>query len=102
MGVDANYYLARILDHEPLVTALGGPLAAEKNINDDLDKWKANGTTPFFIFDGCPVKGEDDLAVKIGRDANAGTDTAWTLYSSGEATPAVQSFGFYSGKVSCQ
>lgn len=97
VAVDATYYLSRILEHEPLVTALGGLLAAEKNINDDLDKWKANDTTPFFIFDGCPVKGEDELAVKTGREANTGADGAWALYSSGEAVSAVQGFGYYSG-----
>lgn len=97
VAVDATYYLSRILKEEPLVTALGGLLAAEKNVNDDLDKWKANDTTPFFIFDGCPVKGEDDLAAKTGREANIGTDAAWSLYASGEATSAVQGFGGYSG-----
>lgn len=99
IAVDATYYLSRILEHEPLVTALGGLLAAEKNINDDLDKWKANDTTPFFIFDGCPVKGEEELAVKTGREANTGADGAWALYSSGEAVSAVQGFGYYSGML---
>lgn len=98
VAVDATYYLSTLLPKEPLVTALGGPLAAEKTINDDLDKWKANSTTPFFIFDGCPVKGEDDLAVKLGREANAGAESAWSLYSSGEAVSAVQGFGKYTGK----
>lgn len=99
VAVDATYYLSGILPKEPLVTALGGPLAAEKTIKDDLDKWKANSTTPFFIFDGCPVKGEDDLAVKVGREANAGAESAWNLYSSGEAVSAVQGFGKYTGKL---
>lgn len=97
VAVDATYYLSRMLKEEPLVTALGGLLAAEKTVNDDLDKWQANDTTPFFIFDGCPVKGEDDLAAKTGREANLGSDAAWSLYANGEAMSAVQGFGGYSG-----
>lgn len=88
-----------MLHKEPLVAALGGMLAAEKTVSDDLDKWKANNTIPFFIFDGCPVKGEDDLAVKMGREANAGTDGAWNLYSSGDAINAVNGFGKYTGAI---
>ncbi|KAF3771269.1 hypothetical protein M406DRAFT_286172, partial [Cryphonectria parasitica EP155] len=96
IAVDATYYLARIREKEPLVTALGGLLAAEKNINEDLDQWKTNDTTPFFIFDGCPVKGEYEQSAKIGREAIAGADAAWALYSNGEAQPAVEGFGFWS------
>lgn len=76
---------------------MGGPLATGKAIQDDLDKWQANGVTPFFIFDGCAVKGQDELAMKTGLEANTGTDGAWELYSRGEAEAAVSNFGASSG-----
>lgn len=91
--MDANYFLARFLETEPLLTALGGPVAVDKNINDELDRWQANDTTPLFVFDGCPVKGEDEVSISIGREANAGTDDAWARYARGEAIEAVRTFG---------
>lgn len=92
-AIDANYFLARFLETEPLLTALGGPVAVDKNINEELDRWQANDTTPLFVFDGCPVKGEDDVCISIGREANAGTDDAWARYARGEAIEAVRTFG---------
>lgn len=92
-AVDANYFLARFLETEPLLTALGGPVAVDKNINEELDRWQANDTTPLFVFDGCPVKGEDDVSISVGREANAGTDDAWARYARGEAIEAVRTFG---------
>lgn len=92
-AVDANYFLARFLETEPLLTALGGPVAIDKNINEELDRWQANDTTPLFVFDGCPVKGEDDVSISVGREANAGTNDAWARYARGEAIEAVRTFG---------
>lgn len=80
---------------------MGGPLAIEKNINDELDQWKANETIPLFIFDGCPVKGEDRVSMSVGREANAGTDEAWGRYAQGEATKAVVMFGENNSGCSC-
>lgn len=99
VAVDAAYYLARIVERhpEPLVPALGAPLVTGKHIEDDLDKWHANSATPFFIFDGCAVKGQDEVSLKTGLEANTGTDGAWELYSRGEAENAVSNFGSSSG-----
>lgn len=99
VAVDATYYLRLILEntHEPLVSATGGPLALEDRIEGDLDKWKENECTPFFIFDGCPVKGQDELSIEQGRLANGGTDHAWVLYSNAQAQASVQNFGHFSG-----
>ncbi|KUI60288.1 hypothetical protein VP1G_07481 [Cytospora mali] len=98
VAVDATYYLRLILEntHEPLVSATGGPLALEDRINSDLDKWKANDCTPLFIFDGCPVKGQDELSIELGRFANNGTDHAWELYSNAQAQSSVTNFGLFS------
>lgn len=97
VAVDATYYLRLVLEntHEPLVSATGGPLALEDRIEVDLDKWKANDCTPFFIFDGCPVKGQDELAIDQGRFANNGTDHAWDLYSNAQAQSSVTNFGLF-------
>lgn len=97
VAVDATYYLRLILDNtpEPLVPATGGPLALEDHIEADLDKWKANDCTPLFIFDGCPVKGQDELSIEQGRFANTGTDHAWALYHNAEADLSVKNFGHF-------
>lgn len=99
VAVDATYYLSRLIEgpSEPLVTALGGPLATSQGIQDDLDKWQANSVTPYFIFDGCSVKGQDEVSMKAALEANTGTDGAWELYSRGEAEAAVSNFGASSG-----
>ncbi|CAN8095985.1 unnamed protein product [Discula destructiva] len=93
IAVEANYFLASLLEHEPLITALGGPMAVQKSIDDELDKWKANDVSPFFVFDGCPVKGEDKVSISVGREANTATDEAWARYAKGEAQAAVTAFG---------
>lgn len=100
VAVDATYYLRLLLErsHEPLIPAVGGPLALEDCIEVDLNKWKANDCTPFFVFDGCPVKGQDELSLELGRAANIGTNAAWELYNNAQAQPAVETFGLHSGK----
>lgn len=104
VAVDATYYLRLLLDrsHEPLIPAVGGPLALEDCIEVDLNKWKANDCTPFFVFDGCPVKGQDELSLELGRAANVGTNAAWELYNNAQAQPAVETFGLHSGKTASQ
>ncbi|KAK2602998.1 hypothetical protein N8I77_009489 [Diaporthe amygdali] len=99
VAVDATYYLRLLLErsHEPLIPAVGGPLALEDCIEVDLDKWKANECDPLFIFDGCPVKGQDELSLDLGRTANNGTNAAWELYNNAQAQPAVETFGLHSG-----
>ncbi|KAG8163253.1 hypothetical protein KVR01_006550 [Diaporthe batatas] len=99
VAVDATYYLRLLLErsHEPLIPAVGGPLALEDCIEVDLNKWKANDCTPFFVFDGCPVKGQDELSLELGRTANVGTNAAWELYNNAQAQPAVETFGLHSG-----
>ncbi|KAH6655124.1 nuclease-like protein [Truncatella angustata] len=97
IAVDASYYLQQFLDlaptHEPLLPALGGLTGIETHIEADLDSWKENNTTPFFIFDGQPVEGQDAISVKRGKTATAKTDEAWNLYFRGEANQAVSTFG---------
>ncbi|KAJ8118868.1 hypothetical protein ONZ43_g3907 [Nemania bipapillata] len=54
--VDASYYLQLFLANapyqEPLLPALGGLTGVQSHIESDLDGWKANNTTPLFIFNG--------------------------------------------------
>lgn len=75
-------------------------MAAEQSIIDDLDSWKANDTTPLFIFDGCLVKGEYEQTVRLGLEANYGTEHAWNLYAENKAQEAVTNFGAWSGTLS--
>ncbi|KAI1853640.1 hypothetical protein JX266_001624 [Neoarthrinium moseri] len=97
IAVDASYYLQLFLDipptHEPLLPALGGLTGIETHIEADLDSWAQNRTTPFFVFNGQTVVGQDEIAVQRGKAANIKTDEAWNLYFRGEANLAVSTFG---------
>ncbi|KAK8058734.1 nuclease-like protein [Apiospora phragmitis] len=67
VAVDASYYLQLFLDnipfHEPLLPALGGLTGIESHIESDLESWDANKTTPFFIFNGQAVEGQDEVSL---------------------------------------
>ncbi|RYP48046.1 hypothetical protein DL768_005968 [Monosporascus sp. mg162] len=101
VAIDASYYLQLFLDnvpyHEPLLPALGGLTGIQTHIESDLDSWKTNRTTPFFIFNGQSVVGQDDVSVQRGKKAIAGTDEAWSLYFQSHATEAVAAFGSHRG-----
>lgn len=85
--------------HEPLLSALGGLTSIDSRINENLDLWSENKITPFFIFDGQSVVGQDDVAVKRARTANQKTDHAWKLYSQNSGDEAVATFGSNPGKI---
>lgn len=97
IAVDATYYIQLLLDnppsHEPLLPALGGLTGIRNHIENNLDQWAAAKVTPFFIFDGQSVTGQDEVTVRRGRRANDKTNLAWELYFSGQAQNAVQTFG---------
>jgi hypothetical protein len=97
IAVDASYYLKQLLDsasaHEPLLPALGGLTGIESHIGESLDLWAKHKITPFFVFDGQSVTGQDEISMKRARAANRKTDEAWNLYSNTEATAAVHAFG---------
>jgi hypothetical protein len=80
-------------NNEPLLPALGGLTGIRGRIVEELDQWKAHKVTPFFIFDGQPMTGQDDAAVKVGRQNNTKTDVAWDLYFNSRAEMAVTAFG---------
>jgi hypothetical protein len=96
IAVDASYYLQLFLDnppyHEPLLPALGGLTGIESHIENDLDNWKQNETTPFFIFNGQSVVGQDEVSVQRGKKAIQKTDEAWELYFDGKSPQAVNAF----------
>jgi hypothetical protein len=97
IAVDATYYLSQLLEtppaHEPLLSALGGLTGVEAHINQNLDLWAKSEIVPFFVFDGQPVTGQDDITLDRGLKANKKTDEAWNLYSQGAAEEAVTTFG---------
>ncbi|KAI0434696.1 nuclease-like protein [Xylaria sp. FL1042] len=101
VAIDAAYYLQHSLDtppaHEPLLPALGGLTGIQSHLENDLDNWKANKTTPFFIFNGQSVVGSDEIAIQRGMTAIAGTDEAWSLYFQSQANAAVSAFGAHKG-----
>jgi len=101
IGIDASYYLYLFLDkspfHEPLLPALGGLTGIENHIDADLDQWQANKITPFFVFDGQSLVGQDEVSVRRARAANKKTDEAWELYFQSQAEQAVSAFGSNSG-----
>lgn len=100
--VDASYYLQLFLANapyqEPLLPALGGLTGVQSHIESDLDSWKANNTTPFFIFNGQSIVGSDEIAIQRGMRAIVGTDEAWNLYFQSQANEAVSAFGSHKGK----
>ncbi|KAK4168046.1 protein MKT1 [Cladorrhinum sp. PSN259] len=96
IAIDATYYLQLQLDeqpNEPLLSALGGVTGIQTRIEQDLSSWEAHKITPFFIFDGQPLTGQDEVTAKRGREANLKTDSAWELYFSSDPVAAVKAFG---------
>lgn len=97
IAVDATYWLCQLLDsppaREPLLPALSGLTGIETHINEALDHWEENNITPFFIFDGQSLTGQDSVSLRRGLAANQLTNEAWDLYSRGEAESAVKAFG---------
>ncbi|KAF9881057.1 putative XPG domain-containing protein [Colletotrichum karsti] len=106
IAIDATYYLQLFLDtppaHEPLLPALGGMTGIEYHLRADIEQWKANNITPFFIFDGQSLAGQEEVAVQRGKLANQKTNEAWSLYFNSEAEKAVTAFGQNSGAFRIQ
>ncbi|TGJ83422.1 hypothetical protein E0Z10_g5326 [Xylaria hypoxylon] len=106
VAIDASYYLQLFLANapyqEPLLPALGGLTGIQSHIESDLDSWKANKTTPLFIFNGQSVVGSDEIAIQRGIRAIAGTDEAWSLYFQSQANEAVSAFGSHKGAYPVQ
>ena len=102
IAVDATYYLQLQLNThapEPLLTALGGLTGIRGCIEADLDQWKSHRMTPFFIFDGQSITGQDEASTKKSLLANRKTDYAWDLYFESQALEAVVAFGVNSGML---
>lgn len=101
IAVDATYYLQRMLTNppsrEPLLTALGGLTGVHNHIDSDLDLWEEHKITPFFIFDGQSITGQDEVFIRRGRRAIEQSNHAWELYVNGQAQEAVDSFGNHNG-----
>ncbi|KAM3088260.1 hypothetical protein ACMFMG_002314 [Clarireedia jacksonii] len=96
IGVEATAYLSNLLKgpaDEPLLAALGGsPMGLRQHIENDLDKWKENNITPFFVFEGQAVVGKNEMTMHNLRAAIGGTQEAWALYNEGNPTDAVAAF----------
>jgi hypothetical protein len=101
IAVDASYYLQLLLhvnddagrSYEPLLPALGSEMGMKKRIEDDLEQWEAHKITPFFVFDGQPLVGQDEMSIVSGRKAQEKTNVAWNLYFGSRPDEAVTAFG---------
>lgn len=104
IGVEAVYYLQRMIDnapaHEPLLAAIGGePLALRHHIENELDLWKSNNITPLFVFEGQSTVGKEEVALRKARQSLQRTEKAWEIYTDNQPNEAVKRFG-KSGKAS--
>jgi hypothetical protein len=98
IGVEATYYLQRMIDeppaHEPLLAALGGdPIGLKEHIENELDQWKENSMRPIFVFEGQSTVGKDSIALFKAREALVKTQSAWELYADNHPGEAVKTFG---------
>lgn len=97
-AVEAKWYLQSLLDSspakEPLVSALGGlPFALKNHFEADLEKWKKAGITPIFVFEGLSLYGEDEISLRIAREASTSIQEGWDLYTAEKPNEAVRAFG---------
>jgi hypothetical protein len=98
IGVEATAYIKQMIEeppaHEPLLAALGGdPIGLKSHIENELDKWRDNGMTPIFVFEGQSVVGKDDMALRNARAALVKTESAWAKYADNKPDEAVKAFG---------
>ncbi|KAI9860754.1 MAG: hypothetical protein M1813_005677 [Trichoglossum hirsutum] len=97
LGIEAAYYLGRLLNNppskEPLLSALGGfPFALKTYIESDLETLKRNGIVPLFVFSGMDLAKKDKPFSNLNDSALANT-RAWELYDQHQAVQAVETFG---------
>ncbi|KAK3326309.1 hypothetical protein B0H66DRAFT_155395 [Apodospora peruviana] len=85
--------------NEPLLTALGGPTGLKHHLEEDLDQWTTHNVTPFFVFDGQSITGQDEVTLKRGREAVEKTNIAWEMYFNNRAEEAVSAFGAIEGML---
>lgn len=83
---------------EPLLSALGGlPYGLRSEIDADLENWKTHGVTPMFVFDGLYTIGQEDMALRIAKEASRRSDKAWESYQNAKTEQqlkdAVKGFG---------
>jgi hypothetical protein len=97
VAVEARWYLQNLLDSsakEPLVSALGGlPFALKSHFEADLEKWKTAGITPLFVFEGLSLFGEDDISIRVAKEASTSMQEGWELYAASDPNRAVTAFG---------
>ena len=97
IAVDATYFIKQMLEHspshEPLMCALAGLTGIHMHLENELNQWKAHKVTPFFIFEGMPVVGQDQVSIQAGLRDIQRTNEAWDLYFAGRASEAVAAFG---------
>lgn len=83
---------------EPLLSALGGmPYGLRSEIEADLENWKTHGMSPMFVFDGLYIIGQEDMALRIAKEASRRSDKAWEIYKNAKTgqqrKDAVKGFG---------
>ena len=106
IGVEAVYYLQRLIDrppaHEPLLAAIGGePFALRLHIENELDLWKSNNITPLFVFEGQSTAGKEEVTLRRATIALQKTERAWEIYTHNQPDEAVKRFGKSGRSISC-
>lgn len=97
LGIEAEYYLWRLLNtpptKEPLLSALGGfPYALKQAIEDDIAAFHAAGIKLLFVFNGLKIA-HTDTPFATADHGPANRLKAWDMYGKGLPTHAVEAFG---------
>jgi len=106
IGIDASFYLNRLLSQspskEPLLPALGGlPFSLRANIENELQVFTNHNITPLFVFNGLDL-GKRYQPFRASDNASRLHKEAWNLYDQRNSEKAVDTFG-KSGMISkCQ
>lgn len=98
VAIEAAHYLrTRVFEHhewrEPLLSAVGGlPFGMRRLLQADLEKFRAENITAYFIFPGLDV-GQKENIFRESQEAARVNAAAWELYDQHQAERAVATFG---------
>ncbi|KAF8425110.1 hypothetical protein EV426DRAFT_59307 [Tirmania nivea] len=97
LGIEAEYYLWRLLNtpptKEPLLSALGGfPYGLKQAIEDDINAFHQAGIKLLFVFNGLKISRTDKSSFTVDHGP-VNRLKAWEMYDRGLPTEAVEAFG---------
>ncbi|KAI9666827.1 MAG: hypothetical protein M1829_005630 [Trizodia sp. TS-e1964] len=100
LGIEAAHYLNEKLSgpstQERLLAAHGGaPLALQRIVENDLDRFHDLGIKPIFVFSGMDEIVRKDSALGPALSAASMNEEAWSLYDSKQGLAASHAFATY-------